>query len=185
MVQPKASTLENQMVGGRGWEKFLPSTEFRRQSFLWALEFGSEQLFCHLRICLFKDQSFEFFSKFAQYSLEDSIIFSIPGWKSMIQTWFPTTQKSIFWHSRESCFKKLKIGIDPQMSLDEVDTYTFSIIFTFVWLDSFTIRLLLSRSKLCVFHIRAVWIGGWGHTSHLNQWQKNPFLLSKGHFLTL
>ena len=93
MVQLKASTLENQMVGGGveesgGWETFLPSTDFRRQSVLWALEFGSEELFCHFNICLsklfhnkissLKIKVLSFF-KFAQYRLEGSIIFSIPG----------------------------------------------------------------------------------------------------------
>ena len=39
-----------------------------------------------------------------------------------------------------------------------------------------------SRSNLCVFHIRAVQIGGWGHTSHLDQWQKTLSYYVKGIF---
>ena len=53
-------------------------------------------------------------SIFVQNWLEVEVILSIPKWRLMTNTCFPTSQKGLFWRSIESCSRKCFLGASFQ-----------------------------------------------------------------------
>ena len=126
------------------------------------------------------------FFKYLQYRLESGSIFSTPGWRSINWTCFPTTQKGIFWRSREICFRKFFWGQAPRPpSFSQRSGYLYLFHYFRICLIRLAhVRFPLSRSKLSVFPFRAIdWrMGSYFLSQNEDKWWKIVFLLQNRAF---